>query len=171
METVRVVEREFEIALYKAATETVRDELFALCCGNGEELWSALEDIARVAMARCKGKLSVYGRDVYCDGLVKFSSDGQTLFHRSGLVSGWHSWLVRGYGAWLGWERIEPVIVIVKEDLRFNRRLSWESSEHSTEVKSVSGGIVTAVVDGEIETVAFEQLLSFVAVHGLRTKG
>lgn len=166
MPGLKAVRREIEEALYKTATETVKEELFSLCCET-EVSWAALEELATKAMARCKGKVSVYGLTVFCDGLTKFSAGGKTFFHKSGLISGWRSWLKADFAAWTSWEGVQPVVVVISEDLQFSKSLSWKSEQHEVRILSVEGGTAVAVVDGENVVEPLDDILGFVAVQGL----
>lgn len=165
---ISVLERELEIALYKTATETVKEELFALSCENDVK-FDKLDKLSSVAMERCHGKVSIYGTDVYCDGR-SFKVGKQCLFSREGLMVGWYSWLTRGFASWTSWEGLKPVIIVVCEDLRFAPRLVWDGS-HSVRVISVNDRrMATAVVDGEMMIVPLVDLLGFIAVQGLSTR-
>lgn len=166
MQKIKTVRREVEEALYKTATETVKEELFSLCCET-KVSWAALEELARKAMARCKGKVVVYGLTVFCDGLARFSTGGETVFHKNGLVSGWYSWLRADFAAWTSWEEGQPVMVVISEDLQFCKSLSWKSDLHSVRILSVEGGMAAAIVDGERVVEPFDDILGFVAVWGM----
>jgi len=167
MDEVKVSSNDFEKAVYKAATGAVTEELFAVNTDDNT-CWDVLVNISKVAMARLKGEMVVNDVMVVCDGEKKFTVNGKTVLHRSDLVIGWHSWLVRDFAAWMSWdENRDPVVTVVAEDLRFSRTRVWKSSQDSIKITSAVNGMATAAINGSVVIEPLEKILGAAAIWGL----